>query len=129
MDGTTEAANVEKLTLNAGTAGNALFTGAVGTTRLGDLTITNANNVTESAGITARSLTQSAGQGTTLLTRAVNTNTASGGALTTSVITDNNTITTTNAGTVTFTNAGLLTLHGNISSDRAVAHKTARAGY
>src|SRR5258706_15784907 len=98
MDGTTEAANVEKLTLNAGTAGNALFTGAVGTTRLGDLTITNANNVTESAGITARSLTQSAGQGTTLLTGAVNTNTATGGSITNGAVTENGGITPTRAG-------------------------------
>ena len=38
----------EPLTLNAGTGGNILFTGAVGSgTRLGAINITNANNVTE----------------------------------------------------------------------------------
>ena len=47
-------------------------------TRLGAINITNANNVTESAGITAASLTQAAGQGTTTFNGAVNTNTATG---------------------------------------------------
>ena len=65
--------------MNAGTGGNVLFTGAVGGTRLGDIVVTNANNVTETAGLTAKSLTQSAGQGTTLLTGAVNTDGGDGG--------------------------------------------------
>ena len=55
LTGTT--AEAENLTVNAGTGGNVLFTGAVGGTRLGDIVITNANNVTESAGIKAESLT------------------------------------------------------------------------
>ena len=76
LTGTTT--DVEHLTVNAGTGGNVVFTGVVGATRLGDIVITNANNVTESAGVTAKSLTQSAGGGTTLLTGAVNTDGATG---------------------------------------------------
>ena len=85
-------------------------------TRLGAIDITNANNVTESAGITAASLAQAAGQGTTTFNGAVNTNTGTGVNLTGTNQTVNNTITTTGGGTVTFTNAGLLTLNGDIAS-------------
>ena len=129
LDGTT--AGAQGLTLNAGTGGNVFFTGAVGTggglpaSRLGNVLITNANNVTESAGITAASLTQVAGQGTTTLTGAVDTNTATGVLLTTDAITANNTITTVNNGVVTLTNAGLLTLNGDISADGAVTQNGA----
>jgi hypothetical protein len=53
----------QNLTVNAGSS-NVLFSGAVGgTTRLGAIQITNANNVTESAGVRASSLVQSAGTG------------------------------------------------------------------
>jgi hypothetical protein len=122
------AAGVQDLTLNAGTSGNILLTGAVGGgTRLGDLTITNAHNVTEQAGITATSLVQSAGNGTTTLNGAVNTNSSIGVALTTNAITINNNIATTGAGGVTLTNAGSLTLNGDIASDGAVAQNGAGA--
>ena len=107
LTGTTIGA--ENLNLTAGTS-NILFTGAVGATRLGAVTVNSAANVTETAGLTAASLVQSAGTGTTLLTGAVNTNTATGVALTTNNITQNGTITTTGNGVVTFTNAGLLTI-------------------
>ncbi|MCY2986414.1 MAG: hypothetical protein NTY19_00860, partial [Planctomycetota bacterium] len=98
------------LTLTAGT-GNISFSGAVGAGlngRLGAIAITSAKDVTESAGITAASLVQSAGTGMTLLNGAVNTSTGTGVALTTSAVTVNNTITTSGGGTVTITNAGLL---------------------
>ncbi|MHB8735922.1 MAG: beta strand repeat-containing protein [Terriglobales bacterium] len=126
LDGSTSGA--EPMTLNAGTGGNILFTGAVGGgTRLGAINITNANNVTESAGMTAASLTQTAGQGTTTFNGAVNTNTATGVNLTGTTQTVNNTITTTGGGTVTFSNAGLLTLNGDIASDGAVTQNGAGA--
>ncbi|MFO1046083.1 MAG: hypothetical protein U0941_30260 [Planctomycetaceae bacterium] len=114
-------AGVQNLTINTGTAGDILFTGAVGSgTRLGDIVITNAHNVTEQSGIVAASLTQSAGTGTTTLNGATNTNTATGIALTTNVITINNTVTTTGSGGVRLTNAGLLTINANINSDGSV---------
>ncbi|MDB5341692.1 MAG: hypothetical protein JWP89_69 [Schlesneria sp.] len=122
------AVGVQDLTLNSGTSGNILLTGAAGGgTRLGDLTITNAHNLTEQAGITATSLVQSTGNGTTTLNGAVNTNSSVGVALTTNAITINNNIATTGTGGVTLTNAGLLTLNGNIASDGAVTQNGAGA--
>lgn len=119
LDGTTVAA--QNLTLTAGT-GNILFTGAVGNTiRLGTVTINSATNVTESAGLTAASLSQIAGTGTTTLNGPVNTSAAAGVALATNLININQTITTTGGGTVTLTNAGLLTIAaaGDVSADGA----------
>ena len=110
-------------TLGVTAAGSSvLFTGAVGgTNRLGAVTITSAKDVTESAGLKAASLVQSAGTGLTLLTGAVDTNTAAGVSLTTAgAITVNNTITTTtgaSGGGVAFSNGGLLTINGDITSD------------
>ncbi|NBR27679.1 MAG: S-layer family protein, partial [Betaproteobacteria bacterium] len=125
LNANSSGGNAEKLTLKGGTGGAVLFTGAVGgSQRLGDIIISSAGSVTESAGITAHSLTQSAGNaaGTTLLTGAVNTDTATGVSLTTAgAITANNTITTTSGGGVTFSNGGLLTINGDITSDGAVA--------
>ena len=107
-------------------ASNVLFTGAVGgTTRLGAVTITSANNVTESAGLKAAAVTQSAGTGLTTLTGVVDTNAVGGVQLTTNNITQNNTITTANNGVVTFTNAGVLTVNGNITADGAVTQNGA----
>ncbi|TSA10394.1 MAG: hypothetical protein D4R74_14855 [Betaproteobacteria bacterium] len=114
------------LTLNAGTGGNILFTGAVGgAARLGAINITNANNVTETAGIRAANLTQAAGQGTTTFNGALNTDTAAGVNLTGNAQTVNAGITTTGNGSVTFSNAGLLTLNADIASDGAVTQNGA----
>ena len=121
-------AGIQGLILDAGPGGNVLFASAVGAgTRLGDLVVANAHNVTGQAGVTftTASLVQSAGTGTTTLNGAVNTNAATGIHLTTNVITVNNTITTTGTGGVLFTNAGLLTINGNINSDGAVAQNGA----
>ena len=121
LNATTAAPNAEKLTLNAGTGGTVLFSGAVGATRLGDVTITNANNVTISNSFAAASLLQSAGSGTTS-TAAGNLNTDNSAAgngvqLTTHNITiGTGGITTTNNGIVTFTNAGTLTVNGQINA-------------
>jgi len=131
LDASTAAPASETLTLNAGSAGNILFTGAVGATgangRLGAITIPNAHDVTESAGLTAASLTQSAGTGTTTLNGAVNTNTATGVHLTGTTQTVNAGLTTTGNGPVTFTNAGLLTLNGDLIADGAVTQDGAGA--
>lgn len=108
ITGTT--AGAEGLTLNAG-GGNITVTGAVGATRLGTVDIVSANDVSLNA-VTASNLLQQAGTGTTTLGGAQNFNTASGLNLTTSAVTINNTVTTTNGGVVTITNAGLLTIVG-----------------
>ncbi len=128
LDAATAAPNAETLTLDAGTGGNILFSGAVGVGgRLGAINVTNANNVTESAGITAASLVQAAGQGTTTFDDAVNTNTATGVNLTGNAQTVNAGITTTGAGVVTLSNAGVLTLNGDIAADGAVTQNGAGA--
>ena len=120
VDATT--AGDEDLTINAGTGGDVTFTGAVGgTTRLGILTITNANNVTASSSVTAASIRQVAGQGTTTFDGAVNTNTAAGIDLNGNNFSINNTVTTTGTGGVTVTNSGLLDIAtaGNMTLDGA----------
>ena len=71
IEGTT--AGAENLTLNAGTGGDITLTGAAGgTTRLGAVAITNADDVT-AAGLRSTTLTQTAGGGTTTLGGAVDT--------------------------------------------------------
>jgi hypothetical protein len=79
LGGTTNA--TDDLTLNAGAGGNIAVTGAVGTSilRLGDVSITNANNVTFSNNVFVGTLTQVAGQGTTTLTGALNAADATSG--------------------------------------------------
>ncbi|MBS0206358.1 MAG: hypothetical protein JSS49_26005, partial [Planctomycetes bacterium] len=119
-------AGVQDLTVNAGTGGNVLFTGAVGTAaRVGHLVISNAHDVIGQAAVSATTFTQSAGTGTTTLNGAVDTTTSGGIALTTNVITLNNTLTTTGTGGVTLTNSGLLTINGNVNSDGAVTQNGA----
>ena len=78
------SAYAQDLTIDAG-SGNLKFTGAVGgIDALGAIDIANADDVTESAGIIATSLTQDAGIGTTKLNGLVST--SSGVSLTTSNI-------------------------------------------
>src|SRR5262249_43168548 len=97
INASTAAPHAEKLVVNAGTGGDVLISGAVGNAvRLGSITIANAHNVTELAGITAASLTQTTGTGLTTLNGAVNTNTAAGVSLTTGAITVNNIVSDTN---------------------------------
>ena len=117
----------QNLMVNVGSS-NLLFTGAVGAAaRLGAIQITNANNVTESSGVKAASLVQSAGTGATLLTGAVDTDVLTGVNLTGNVITVNGTVTTGNGGTVTLTNAGALSINADISSDGAITQNGAGA--
>lgn len=124
LDGIT--AGVEGLTLDAGTAGNILFSGAVGSTvRPGDIAVLNARDVMAQSSVTASSLVQSAGTGTTTLNGPVNTSGAAGIQLATNAITINNMVTTTGGGGVTLTNAGLLTLNGDVTADGAVTQNGA----
>jgi hypothetical protein len=116
------------LNLSAGT-GNVTFTGSVGgLTRLGAISIATAANVTANT-ITAASISQAAGSGTTSLNGAVNTNTGAGVALTGTNLAVNAGITTTNDGVVTFDQSGTITIAaaGDIAADGA-ASLTGRAG-
>lgn len=120
VEGTTS--DTEDLTLTAGT-GNVTFSSAVGAgTRLGDISVVSATNVTAVA-ITAATLTQVAGTGTTTLNGAINTNQAGGVALTGTNLAVNAGITTTGTGGVTFVESGTVTIGstGHISSDGAVS--------
>ncbi len=110
------------LTLTAGT-GNIDFTGAAGSVdRLGAIDINSATNVT-AAGITAGSLNQDAGSGTTTLNGAVDTDAVAGVTLTGTNLAINQSITTTNGGVVTVNESGTLALAaaGDIAADGAVS--------
>ncbi|MBF0463223.1 MAG: hypothetical protein HQL87_17800, partial [Magnetococcales bacterium] len=92
------------------TSGNVTFTGAVGSgTPLGAINIVSAHDVTESAGITAASLTQQTGSGTTTLTGAVNTNAVDGIVLTGTNLLVKSAMTTTHGGSVTINESGTAT--------------------
>jgi filamentous hemagglutinin family protein len=114
VNGTT--AGTEGLTLNAGTGGN-ISSGAMGgTTRLGLLTVTNANDVTTGA-LTLGAFLQSAGGGTTQVNGAINT---SGGLnLTGNVFNLTSTITTGAGAGLVVANTGQLTLGGTATLDGA----------
>ncbi|MBX7067542.1 MAG: filamentous hemagglutinin N-terminal domain-containing protein [Parachlamydiales bacterium] len=100
----------QDLSLTAG-LGNVTLTGAAGTpTRLGVLTINSAADVTTAA-ITAASITQAAGTGTTTFNGALDTNTVSGIAITGTNVTFSAPVNTTAAGPVTVTNSGTLTIN------------------
>ncbi|MBF0460767.1 MAG: filamentous hemagglutinin N-terminal domain-containing protein [Magnetococcales bacterium] len=138
----------QPLSLTA-SSGNVTFTGAVGSgARLGVITITSAANVTESAGITAASLTQTAGSGTTTLTGLVTTTGAvaltantiavnggitagssvalSGGTLAVnSAINSGSTVTVNETGTATLAAAGDITSTGAVSITAAGGISTA----
>ncbi|MBD1905700.1 CHAT domain-containing protein [Funiculus sociatus GB2-A5] len=92
-------------------AGNAdiTFDRKVGNTRLGKLTVTSAGNVTANDSITAASISQNAGTGTTTFKGVLDTNTADGISLTGNVF-NLNTINTTGNGGVTINNSGQLTI-------------------
>ena len=90
----------QNLNLTAGTAGNVVFTGAVGAARLGAITINSANDVTAAA-ITAASLVQTTGQGTTTFSGVQNYNTATGLNVVTDTIALNQAVNTTAGGIVT----------------------------
>jgi hypothetical protein len=120
------------LGLTAGTTGDVLFNGVVGgaggVTRLGAMTIYSANDVT-AIDISAASLTQTTGQGTTTFNGLQDYNTAAGLDVVTDTIALNQAVTTANGGIVTLNAnylggvaAGTLTIAalGDITSDGAV---------
>jgi len=108
VDGTS---GVEALNLTAG--GDITINGAVGsTTRIGNLNITNANNVTTGA-ITAASITQTAGSGTTTFQGDLNTNSATGISLTGNTFKLNGNVATTTSGGFTINNSNTLDISAN----------------
>ncbi len=120
---TLKGTTAENLTLTAGTTGNITFAGTVGATRLGDVNIASANDVTASAGFAATTLLQTAGSGTTTFNGAVDTSAIGGISLTGTNLVVNNTVTTTNGGTITVSESGTATFTaaGDITSDGAVS--------
>ena len=109
------AAGADDLTITAGT-GNVTFTGTVGATRLGAIQINSAADVTANA-ITALSLTQAAGTGTTALNAAVDVSaTTTGVSVTTNAITIAATGDITSQGTVTLTGPAGISTAGDITT-------------
>ena len=119
----------QSLGLTAGTTGDVVFTGAVGgTTPLGAITISSANDVTAAA-ITASSLAQLTGQGTTTFNGAQSYSAVAGLNVVTDTISLQNTVTTNtggivtlnadgfglDAGTLTIAAAGDITSAGNVT--------------
>ena len=104
-----DVALTRNLTLAAG-SGNITLTGAVGgTTPLGTLTLSSANNANANA-ITVGVLAQNSGTGTTTFNGVINTSNALGINLTGSAFTFNNTVTTTMGGALQINNSGLLSM-------------------
>lgn len=98
----------QPLTLTSGT-GDITFSSAIGgITPLGTLTVNSAHNLSLQA-VTATSISQLAGSGTTTLNGNINTNGAAGITFIVNNITRLGSITTTNGGSITVTNSGLLT--------------------
>lgn len=104
------AAGAQSISLNAGTGGNISLVGNVGTTRLGELAITNANNVTASGTVAANSIRQAAGQGLTTFNGAVTTTTTAGVDLDGSSFAFNAPVNATGGGLFRVTNSGTLTI-------------------
>ncbi len=107
VDGTTD--DIETLGLTAGT-GDIHFTGVVGgVKKLGALTITSAADVTVDAAITAASITQVAGSGTTSFNNHVVTDAVGGIVLTGNIFNFYGSVSTIAAAPFTLTNTGLAT--------------------
>lgn len=113
LNGTT--AGADNLTINAG-SGDVTFTGAIGgSTPLGILTITSADDVSAAAATFLR-MVQSAGTGTTSFSGAVNA-TNGGLSLTGTNFTFGSTVNTTSTSGLTVVATGALTLNGAVSLD------------
>ncbi len=120
LDGT------QNLALTAGT-GNVTFAGAVGgVSPLGNLAIESANNITAGA-ITAASLVQNFGSGTTAFNGALNTTSAAGINLTGSNFTFNAPVTTAGGGGVAINNSGTLNSGAAFNLDGAFSQTGAGA--
>ncbi|MBE0621635.1 MAG: S-layer family protein, partial [Burkholderiales bacterium] len=125
LNGTTNSA--ENLTVTAGSGGAVTFNGSVGATRLGNVTITRAKDLTIQSGFNAKTLTQSQGatgapsttpsSGATTINGAVNTtgNTslATSGELN---VTGAGSITAGAGSTVTLTAGGDMRLSGSVTA-------------
>ncbi|MBS0626929.1 MAG: hypothetical protein JSS09_01820, partial [Verrucomicrobia bacterium] len=101
------------ITFNSGSSSIALQGTAGGTTRLGNVIFSLANNIT-TLGITASSITQTLGTGTTTITGNLNTNGSSGMSLTGSDFTLTGSLISTNSGPFTISHTGLLTLDAGL---------------
>lgn len=86
------AAGAQSLTIDAGTAGDATFAGAVGSTRLGTLAITNARDVLASGAVSVAAFNQAAGQRLTRFSGPVSANAAGGVSITGATITFDDTL-------------------------------------
>ncbi len=130
-------ASTQALTINAGTGADAIFSGAVGATRLGVLTITNARDLIALSSLAAASINQSAGQRLSRFDGPVTTASTGAVSLTGQAVTFNSTLVagsggltingaaTSFAGGVTAGAAGVLINATSITFDDAV---TAGAG-
>ncbi|MDC7124383.1 MAG: hypothetical protein PQJ46_02370, partial [Spirochaetales bacterium] len=111
-----DASTTRNLDIDAGSTGDINFDGDIGTVELAEFKITNANNVTADAAITANSIIQSSGQGITTFSGLLTTDISDGVSLTGTAFAINGGITTTSSGTVTITNSGLLSI-GDSAAD------------
>jgi hypothetical protein len=109
VTGTT--AGVQALTLNPGAASISV-TGVVGATRLGDLTITSVLNAAFASSITAGSLVQTAGTGTSIFSGGIDVNTATGVVLSGRNFTFSGAVSASSGGAA-ITNTGLLTIQSS----------------
>lgn len=100
----------QSLTIGAGTSGDVTFTGAVGTTRLGTVTVTNARDFIASSSVSANAIRQVAGQRLTRFDGTLEATAASGIDLDGAAFTFNDDVTTSASGIVRVTNSGLLTV-------------------
>jgi CHAT domain-containing protein len=110
-----QASETNALRLNVG-LGNIAFKGIVGSTPLGNLTIDSAHDVQAAGSITAASITQTAGTGTTTFNGALNTNGAGGVNLTGNNFDLNGSVTAIGGGSVN------LTANNNISTQEITAN-------
>ncbi|MDC7233159.1 MAG: FlgD immunoglobulin-like domain containing protein [Spirochaetales bacterium] len=107
------------LTLSSGT-GNITVTGAIGTANpIDDLSISSAADVTFSGNVSAGTVSQTAGSGTTQFVSSLSTSGSGGIDLNGTAFTFGTGITTTGAGSVNITNSGVLTIPptSTVSSD------------
>lgn len=117
----------QNLDLTAG-SGTIAFTSAVGGgTRVGNVTIESAGDVSIGA-MNAAALTQIAGTGTTTLGGAVNTNTLNGIHLTGNAFAVNSTVTTTALGPVAISNSGTLAFGASASLSVGGAFSQTQSG-
>ncbi|MFM7863235.1 MAG: hypothetical protein ACKPHU_03405, partial [Planctomycetaceae bacterium] len=118
IEGKTGAGN-ENLALNAGTAGDVIFAGTIGAARrMGTLHMRGLRN-TILPSVTAQTLIQTTGTGTTTFNGIINTTSATGVDVTTTNIVVNNLITTIVDGSVPNSAPGIVNLQATASAASA----------